>query len=595
MNVPFSYLSFCPENPASGRWDQAHISRLLRGEEWLVPAGFRFQEEEYDHRSTRGRVVVFPAGHYSSCDYCTETSGREQLLAEVRRLDWAIVIATSDECSLFRWDLFDLPSHARLWVMQPRPEQSYPTGTFFFPGGSQHRLTHPPLGERDVDVFFSGQLGHERREQFAVAITDLIESRPDLDIVYNPTAGFAQGMTPEAYMGTMGHSKFVPCPSGPCTQDSFRFFEALEAGCFPLRDALRPGGEGEKYWEMVGLSGIGLKVPDWERHLSSVIGLAYGDWPDLAAHASSRWQQYKRRLAHRLDADVWSASFDMTLGHGVDPTGPDDEITVIIPTSPIPSHPDTAIIEETIASIRERLPTAEILITCDDVRPEQMERHDDYYEYVRRLTLLCNHQQNICPITHMTHQHQSGMMKSVLAEVHTPHVLYVEHDCPLVGDIDFDEIIEIMARDELPSMRFFHETEMQPGSEHLFGLEPGSRYARTVQWSQRPHLARTDWYRDIMATYFGVNSRTMIEDVMHGVVQSDLPTWKPDMKPDEAKQWDRAIDKTWRRWRMAVYAPDGSWKRSAHLDGRATDPKYPMTVAYDGERPPGAPPEGTLR
>ena len=42
-------------------------------------------------------------------------------------------------------------------------------------------------------------------------------------------------------------------------------------------------------------------------------------------------------------------------------------ITIIVPVSPIASHPDTAILAETIESIRYHHPTAEIFLTFDGV------------------------------------------------------------------------------------------------------------------------------------------------------------------------------------------------------------------------------------
>jgi hypothetical protein len=79
---------------------------------------------------------------------------------------------------------------------------------------------------------------------------------------------------------------------------------------------------------------------------------------------------------------------------------------------------------------------------------------------------------------------------------------------------------------------------------------------RTLQWSQRPHLASTEYYRKIMARYFPPDNSTMIEDRMHSVAQTN---------PDEN--------------RIAVYCPsdpDGSIVRSYNLDGRQDDPKYDM-------------------
>ncbi len=69
---------------------------------------------------------------------------------------------------------------------------------------------------------------------------------------------------------------------------------------------------------------------------------------------------------------------------------------------------------------------------------------------------------------------------------------------------------------------------------------------------------------------------------MHGVVQDR--TYASRI---------RAV-KAWERWRLAVYAPDGSWQRSAHLNGRGEDRKFPMLIDYDGSQPAGAPAPGWM-
>ena len=84
----------------------------------------------------------------------------------------------------------------------------------------------------------------------------------------------------------------------------------------------------------------------------------------------------------------------------------------------------------------------------------------------------------------------------------------------------------------------------------------------TVQWSQRPHFASTAYYRDVLEQHFTGDSRTMIEDTMHSVVQV---------------AWDRDRQAGWNRHRLGVYCPKGQdIKRSEHLDARGSTPKFGM-------------------
>jgi hypothetical protein len=97
-----------------------------------------------------------------------------------------------------------------------------------------------------------------------------------------------------------------------------------------------------------------------------------------------------------------------------------------------------------------------------------------------------------------------------------------------------------------------------------------------------------------MGRYFGAESRTMIEDVMHGVVQYGLPPYREWQTSAKVYAWRIRAAERLGDWRMGVYAPEGSWKRSGHLDARGDDPKFPMLVAYDDGRPGDAPPEGWM-
>jgi hypothetical protein len=273
----------------------------------------------------------------------------------------------------------------------------------------------------------------------------------------------------------------------------------------------------------------------------------------------SQWQHYKRRLAERLSDTVRELSGELPQ------LGP---VTVLVPTSPIATHPDTSIIETTIDSIRHHLPDAEILIMCDGVRAEQASYRDRYDEYLARLTWLCAHRwSRVLPIVHDRHLHQAEMTRRALDMVRTSLVLFVEHDTPIVTDepIDFDALIAACVGDHADLIRLHFESHVLPDHAHMMlDTEPqnveGAPMLRTVQWSQRPHLATTAFYRSVIATHFPPDYVGMIEDVMHGVVHNE---WR---------QYGLA---GWDRYRLRMYAPPGNIKRSYTLDGRGSDPKWP--------------------
>lgn len=569
--VPYAWVSFCDENPAHERWDQHWIERILNNEEWRVPAGFTYREGDISD----GGIIVIPTGHYD--EHCGGEKAIRRLEQMVTSMPWSVVIATSDEGSTFPWWRWQQFANHRLWIMTPRPDLHYPNGTFFIGEGSPH---YPiPSGPKGRDVFFAGQINHDRRKQLVAAI-DQLRAMDYLDIGTVYTDAFASGLDREHYLAEMAMTRIAPCPSGPLTQDSFRFFEALEAGCLPIADALRPDGSGDGYWDMIFPVRPPLPIlREWEH----MVPLNMFGWDEQNANVSSWWQQEKRRVAYRLHNDVLEAACG-TL-HGVAESAA-DQITVLIVTSPSPLHPSTSVIEETLDSIRTRLPGAEIMIGVDGIRPEDRHHESEYHEYKRKLGALTNPMQNVCPIVFAEHRHQSGMVRFLLEMTHTPYVLWAEGDTPLTGDIPFGDCVTMMDEHELALLRFTHEAGILDEHQYLFlDHHPGSKpFVRTIQYSARPHLILADKFRDLMATFFGTNTRTFLEDTLFGALQYTGTATTGHEHTKEA----------WAKHRMAVYAPKGSWKRSEHLDGRGGDPKHAGWIEYDHGRPEGAPPEGWM-
>jgi hypothetical protein len=179
-------------------------------------------------------------------------------------------------------------------------------------------------------------------------------------------------------------------------------------------------------------------------------------------------------------------------------------------------------------------------------------RKDDYDEFKSRVLWKCLHEwKNVLPIIFDDHNHQTDMMKKTIDDVQTAAILYVEGDAPITPDceIDWQKCLDMLEYEKANTIRFHFETSIPVDHEHLmFGIEDG--FMKTLQWSQRPHLSLTKYYREVVLP--ACDEKTFIEDKFHGVVQDD--------------GWDK--HKLW------IYHPEGSIKRSYHLDGRAGTRKF---------------------
>lgn len=516
--------------------------------------------------SDRGCILIVPARYWTA----------EQIQPVIDSLPWVVVMLTSDEEATFAAAALEHPA-MRLWVMEPRPG-IHPPGVRYLGvgrGDDAAEALRCEMPAKPTDVSFAGQITHPRREAMAGALGELGDH---LSVEFHPTEGFMAGMPPSQYMAQLARTKVVPCPSGPTTPDTFRLYEALEAGAVPIADGRCLTYDADGYWHLVYPQGVPFPiVTDWTTELAKNVEAILAAWPASASRAQAWWLQQKRAIAQRLAADVAELSGEPATG---------EQITVIIPTSPTPSPPEVALerIRIVIESVRERLPDADVLVMADGVRAEQEHLRASYEQYLQLLVWACAHEwTGVTPWIFDHHGHQANTTRAALEQVTTPLILFVEHDTPLVGEIPFGQLGDLIRSGFANMVRLHHEAQVLTPHRHLM-LDPkpvvrsGVPVMRTVQWSQRPHLAGAGFYRSLLATYFGAESRTMIEDLMHGVVQD---------------AWRRHGEAGWEQFRLVMFTPDGSMKRSEHLDGRGDEPKFEMVFAYEGDRPAGAPPAST--
>jgi hypothetical protein len=248
VNVPVYWLSFHEGIDSRGPWDTGLLERLFAHH-------FGADGYEYEHRVTSLiepgplGVVVLPARHHASVEDVI------RLNAEMAKLDAVLLIISGDEEGIFPWRDVD-HDRIRFWVMMPKPgvhddmaDWAWFFGTGCKPGtAGQLQAGHPAdvLRLKDTAWFFAGQVTHPRRKQAVNAMRRLDKRVPGRLL---ETEGFTRGFARSDYLEFLLGAKVAPCPSGPKTVDSMRFYEALEAGCCPLVDGVTPNGE-DRWWRL---------------------------------------------------------------------------------------------------------------------------------------------------------------------------------------------------------------------------------------------------------------------------------------------------------------------------------------------------------
>jgi hypothetical protein len=235
-------------------------------------------------------------------------------------------------------------------------------------------------------------------------------------------------------------------------------------------------------------------------------------------------------------------------------------ITVLVSSSVIPTHPSLHIIQETLASVRFHLPDSKIFILQDGVRPEQESRSHAYHLYLAQLAskLVFSGDHDIAMWPFIDFTHQAGMTMRALKDVTTPLMLFVEHDTPLVEKpINWPMLADSLLSGSTNHIRLHYDEEINPEHMHMMCGYVNPNLIKTTQWHQRPHLALTKWYEQVLHNNFNEKSRTFIEDKVYSPVSSA----------------------DWNEYRLTIYDPEGTgknMKRSRDLNGRGGEPKYEM-------------------
>lgn len=268
--IPVGWLA-----PA-GCWDQTHLHDLLEsGPLMRFHAGYPPGD---------GAVIVVPGRYWA---------GHEPAVAEaLAKYRWVLLIVTSDEESLF--GTVEHPN-MRLWVQTPRQGRDYGDAFLFGVGYTPHSRTLVKSSEKTLNVFLSAQNTHPRRGQCFVALEGLRDSR------VHSTAGFTQGMDPSEYMACMTGAKIAPCPSGAVSVDSFRVWEALQAGALPVVDTVSPVDGITDYWARLFGDVPFPVVADWSQ---VQWGALLDTWSSNMAEVQAWWKLQKRRYAERLVEDL---------------------------------------------------------------------------------------------------------------------------------------------------------------------------------------------------------------------------------------------------------------------------------------------------
>lgn len=237
-----------------------------------------------------------------------------------------------------------------------------------------------------------------------------------------------------------------------------------------------------------------------------------------------------------------------------------EDITFVVPTSVLPTHPSTEILDKVILGIRNHFPKNEIILQIDGLRKEQAHRKEQYDGFKNKILWKCLHEyENVLPVVFKKHSHQSGMMKETIDIIRTPLMFYIEGDIELKDSIsvDWQKILKMLNSKQAYTVRFYtFNNKIEPDHEHLM-LKQRGEFLQTFQWSQQPHISYVSYYRHMVLP--NTQDRMFIEDRFHGKVFADCH--------ETPERWDEH--------RLWVYNPTNQDIRIVNnLDGRQNLRKF---------------------
>ena len=273
-----TYLySFNKEDCAADKWDYGLLKEIFDK--------YNIQQIKVNALPIEDRAFVVIPG--------PQNIGHEKHIAkELQNISRLVLFITGDEEGVFDIDRIDHPN-AEIWIQYPhKKHEKYNK----FPIGVPQHLKNnlPNYKTKTYDVFFAGQITHQRREQLAGAIA-LVNNA-----LYKPTDGFARGDKPIYYYDNLASSRIAACPAGAVVIDSFRLFEAIEMMSLPVADLIDSSGLEDDFYQRLFNEAVPFyKTKDWNELPNLTLRLLEG-YPNNMHTVVCWWIKYKRDFGIKL-------------------------------------------------------------------------------------------------------------------------------------------------------------------------------------------------------------------------------------------------------------------------------------------------------
>ena len=252
-------------------------------------------------------------------------------------------------------------------------------------------------------------------------------------------------------------------------------------------------------------------------------------WLGLAAGAGSAYAVYAAFRRYRAWRPEWRLC---------------DRLTVILCTSPVKTNPSTALIEETVGSMRHYAPelaACPTLVLCDGYKVKDQPKYRSgqvtaeggakYEAYLERLRALAFGRMVRC----VERQGFGFALKHALTFVKTPYVIVVQHDRNFVRRVDVAAVVRCLEANDaavkyigLPTSTTLNY-QRHVLSKYGIRVEPrdvgptyGFSLTPLLQWYDSTHVCSTAHYRDFVYRGGLVKKGGFVEDKLGQFQLADI-------------------------------------------------------------------------
>ena len=245
-------------------------------------------------------------------------------------------------------------------------------------------------------------------------------------------------------------------------------------------------------------------------------------------------------------------------------------VTLIVVTSPIPSHPSISMVSDAIDSVlKMKYPFSEMIISYDKDR-NNTSGYKSYKAKMKKKYPQFKH------LMLNKHGHFIGTFHNALDNCSTENFFLLQHDIKLEGTFPIHECLKSVVPWNIIATHHFPEAK--PPKTHWFPIMKTTKDKNLLKswgWSERIFLSKRNWMMDKIHEYYHKGkTKNFIESIFHKEFDK---LWKKTQgikvfsEISGAPEYMKVYNEFWKEWK--VYNLKGSVAHHVHMHGRTAKKK----------------------